>query len=329
MQQRSLGNQGLAVSAMGLGCMGMTWAYAGHGDETGAAATLLEAVEAGVTLFDTAEVYGPFSNERLLGRALSAVRDQIVLATKFGFRIDSSGRISGLDSRPSHIREAVDGSLERLRTDRIDLLYQHRVDRSVPIEDVVGAMAELVRAGKVRYLGLSEASPATLRRACAVHPISALQTEYSLWERGAEAEILPTCRELGVGFVAYSPLGRGFLTGTARRAEELPADDSRRQHPRFQGGNFDRNAVRVAELALVARELGATPAQLALAWLLRKGPTVPIVGTKNRHRLRENLGALALDPGPATLERLDQLFAAGTTAGERYGEAMMTMLDRP
>ncbi len=329
MQQRSLGSQGLEVSALGLGCMGMTWAYAGHGDETEATATLLEAVESGVTLFDTAEVYGPFSNERLLGRALRAVRDRIVVATKFGFRIESDGRILGLDSRPGHIREVVDGSLERLGTDRIDLLYQHRVDPSVPIEDVVGAMAELVQAGKVRYLGLSEASPATLRRACAVHPISALQSEYSLWERGVEAEILPTCRELGVGFVAYSPLGRGLLTGTAQRAEELPADDSRRQHPRFQGGNFDRNASLVTELGLIASELGATPAQLALAWILRRDPAVPIFGTKNRHRLRENLGALALDPGPATLERLDQLFAPGTTAGERYGEVMMKMLDRP
>ncbi len=242
MQKRQLGRQGLETSALGLGCMGMSFAYTGGGDPAECEATLLEAIELGVTLLDTAEVYGPYTNEQLLGRCLAGGRrDRVVVATKFGFRIDADGRIVGLDSRPGHVREVVEASLARLGTDRIDLLYQHRVDPAVPIEDTVGAMAALVREGKVRYLGLSEASANTLRRACAVHPISALQSEYSLWERGVEREVLPACRELGIGFVPYSPLGRGFLTGRAAPADALPETDFRRMQPRFQADNFAAN----------------------------------------------------------------------------------------
>jgi len=291
---------------------------------------LLEAVDAGVTLFDTAEVYGPFSNERLVGRLLKGERrDRAVLATKFGFRIAADGQISGLDSRPAHIREAVDASLERLGTDRIDLLYQHRVDPAVPIEDVVGAMAELVSAGKVRYLGLSEASAATVRRAHAVHPISALQSEYSLWERTIEAEILPTCRALGIGVVPYSPLGRGFLTGALTRAEDLPEGDFRRNQPRLQGENYDRNMALVARLRGLATRVDASPAQIALAWLLGQGPdVVPIFGTTRRARLRENLVAASLQLAACDQFLLDQTFAPDTVSGARYNEAGLALLDR-
>ena len=330
MEQRRLGGEGLTVSALGLGCMGMTWAYSGGGDAAEAEATLLEAVDAGVTLFDTAEVYGPFSNERLVGRLLKGERrDRAVLATKFGFRIAADGQISGLDSRPEHIREAVDASLERLGTDRIDLLYQHRVDPAVPIEDVVGAMAELVSAGKVRYLGLSEASAATVRRAHAVHPISALQSEYSLWERTIEAEILPTCRALGIGVVPYSPLGRGFLTGALTRAEDLPEGDFRRNQPRLQGENYDRNMALVARLRGLATRVDASPAQIALAWLLGQGPdVVPIFGTTRRARLRENLAAASLQLAACDQFLLDQTFAPDTVSGARYNEAGLALLDR-
>jgi aryl-alcohol dehydrogenase-like predicted oxidoreductase len=330
MEQRRLGGQGLTVSALGLGCMGMTWAYSGGGDAAEAEATLLEAIDTGVTLFDTAEVYGPFTNERMVGRLLKGERrDRVILATKFGFQITADGQISGLDSRPDHIREVVEASLERLGTDRIDLLYQHRVDPAVPIEDVVGAMAGLVQAGKVRYLGLSEASPATVRRAHAVHPISALQSEYSLWERGIEVAVLPTCRVLGIGVVPYSPLGRGFLTGALTRAEDLPEGDFRRNQPRLQGDNYDRNMALVARLRGLATRVGASPAQVALAWLLGQGSdVVPIFGTTRRARLRENLAAGTLQLAACDQFLLDQTFAPDTVSGARYNEAGLALLDR-
>jgi len=329
MELRKLGTEGLEVAALGLGCMGMSFAYAGA-DPTESEATLLEAVDRGVTLIDTAEVYGPYENERLVGRCLAGGRrERVVLATKFGFRFDAELRIAGLDSRPEHVREAVEGSLQRLGTDHVDLLYQHRVDPAVPIEEVVGVMARLVHEGKVRYLGLSEASAATLRRAHAVHPISALQSEYSLWERGVEAAVLPACRELGVGLVPYSPLGRGFLAGAARRAEDFPDGDFRRGLPRLQGENFDRNCHLAAGLEAVAARVGATPAQVALAWLLAQGPDiVPIFGTTRRERLRENLGALALRLTESDLQELDRVFAPGTAAGERYAATSLAWLDR-
>jgi aryl-alcohol dehydrogenase-like predicted oxidoreductase len=330
MQLRALGGQGLEVGALGLGCMGMSFAYSGGADAAECEATLLEAIDRGVTLIDTAEVYGPYTNERLVGHCLAGPRrDRVVLATKFGFRIDAAGGIAGLDSRPAHIREAVEASLRRLGADRIDLLYQHRVDPEVPIEEVVGAMAALVGAGKVRFLGLSEASAATLRRAHAVHPISALQSEYSLWERGVEREVLPACRELGIGLVPYAPLGRGFLAGQSVRAEDLPAGDYRRGQPRLQGGHFDANLRLLAALQALAARLAATPAQVALAWLLGAGPDlVPIFGTTRRARLRENLGALDLHLSAADDAELDRVFAAGEVAGERYGAAGLAMLDR-
>jgi aryl-alcohol dehydrogenase-like predicted oxidoreductase len=329
MERRRLGTQGLEVSALGLGCMGMSFAYGGA-DAAESEATLLEALEWGVTLLDTAEVYGPFENERLLGRCLAGGRrDRVVVATKFGFRIDAEGRIAGLDSRPERVREVVEASLARLDTDRIDLLYQHRVDPAVPIEDVVGAMADLVREGKVRYLGLSEASAATLRRAHAVHPISALQSEYSLWERGVERAALPACRELGVGLVPYSPLGRGFLAGLTVRAEEFPDGDFRRGQPRLQGENFDVNRRLLEGLEAVAARAGATPGQVALAWLLAQGPEiVPIPGTTRRTRLRENLAAAELALAPDDQSRLEQLFAPGSVSGDRYGAAGLATLDR-
>ena len=327
MEQRRLGGQGLVVSALGLGCMGMSWAYGPHDDDE-SVATIHEAMDLGITFFDTAEVYGPYENEKLLGRALQGRRDRVVIATKFGFKIGPDGKTAGIDSRPEHVKEVVDASLQRLGTDHIDLLYQHRVDPNVPIEDTVGAMAEAVRAGKIRYLGLSEASPKTLRRAHAVHPISALQTEYSLWERGVETDILPTCRELGIGFVPYSPLGRGFLTGQVKRAEEYGPDDVRRNHPRFQGDNFDRNLQIVESVRRLAARKGCTPAQVALAWLLHQGEdVVPIPGTKRRNYLRDNAAAVGVR---LTLEELADLACdvpAGA-AGDRYPSQAMAMLDR-
>jgi aryl-alcohol dehydrogenase-like predicted oxidoreductase len=330
MERRRLGGQGLETSALGYGCMGLNWAYSGGGDAAEAEATLAEAVETGVTLFDTAEVYGPFENEKLVGRVLNGSRrDRVLIATKFGFRIGPDGRPQGLDSRPEHIREVVDASLERLNTDRIDLLYQHRVDPAVPIEDVVGTMAGLVQGGKVRYLGLSEAAAPTIRRAHAVHPISALQSEYSLWERSIEKEILPTCRALGIGIVPYAPLGRGFLTGTLKRAEDLPPGDFRRNQPRLQAENFDHNMAMVAKLRGVAERLHATPAQIALAWLLGQGPDiVPIFGTTRRERLRENLDALGVQLAACDQFLLDQSFAPGQVSGARYNEAGLALLDR-
>jgi aryl-alcohol dehydrogenase-like predicted oxidoreductase len=327
LDKRRLGWQGLEVSALGLGCMGMSQAY-GMPDEAESMATIHRALELGVTFFDTAEVYGPFRNEELLGRALAGRRENLVIATKFGFRIEGGNSV-GLDSRPEHVREVVEGSLRRLRTDRIDLLYQHRVDPDVPIEDVVGAMGELVRAGKVRWLGLSEAGARTIRRAHAVHPISALQSEYSLWERNLESEILPVLRELGIGLVPFAPLGRGFLTGTARRAEEYPESDFRRRDPRFQGSNFDAN-VRAAEAvnALAARK-GVTSGQIALAWLLHRGDdVVPIPGTKRRSYLEENVAAASLQLPAAELEALDAALPPGSAAGPRYDEERMKTVDR-
>jgi aryl-alcohol dehydrogenase-like predicted oxidoreductase len=325
---RRLGSQGLEVSELGLGCMGMSQSY-GAADEAESIATLHRALELGVTFLDTAEVYGPFHNEELLGRALAGRRDEAVIATKFGFEIGGGARTGGLDSRPEHVRAAVEGSLRRLRTDRIDLLYQHRVDPAVPIEDVVGAMSRLVEQGKVRYLGLSEAGARTIRRAHATHPITALQSEYSLWERNLEPELLPLLRELGIGLVAFSPLGRGFLTGAVRRAEEYPETDFRRRDPRFQGANFDAN-VRAADAvrALAARR-GATPGQVALAWLLHQGDDiVPIPGTKRRRYLEENVAAASIALSPAEVAELGAALAPENVAGPRYDEERMRTVDR-
>jgi aryl-alcohol dehydrogenase-like predicted oxidoreductase len=327
LKTRTLGTGGLKVSALGLGCMGMSQSY-GPPDDRESLATLDRALELGVTLFDTAEAYGPFTNEELLGRALEGRRDRVVLATKFGFRF-SGNQLTGTDSRPEHVREVVEASLRRLRTDRIDLLYQHRVDPDVPIEDVVGAMAELVREGKVRFLGLSEAGEATIRRAHAVHPISALQSEYSLWERNLERDLIPLLRQLGIGLVAFSPLGRGFLTGTAKRAEEYAEGDYRRGDPRFQGENFDANMRAAAVVQEVGRRRGATPAQVALAWLLHQGEdVVPIPGTKRRRYLEENLAAASLALSPAEVEELNRALAPEMVAGPRYNERMMAFIDR-
>lgn len=328
MQQRRLGREGPLVSALGLGCMGMSWAYGGA-DEGEAIATIHHAIDRGVTFFDTAEMYGPFTNEKLLGRAIAGRRDGLVIATKFGFRIGADGAVHGTDSRPENVKAVCDASLERLGLDVIDLFYQHRVDPAVPIEETVGAMAELVDAGKVRYLGLSEASAATIRRAQAVHPITALQSEWSLWERNIEAEILPTIRALGIGLVPFCPLGRGFLTGQAKRAEEYPEGDYRRGDPRLQGENFDANMRLVEAVAAIGREKGATPAQIALAWLLHQGEeVVPIPGTKRQSYLDENLAALKIRLTSDDLSHLDAIAAPGTTAGPRYGARMMALVDR-
>jgi aryl-alcohol dehydrogenase-like predicted oxidoreductase len=328
MEKRKLGGEGLEVSALGLGCMGMSFAYSGR-DEGESVATIHRALELGVTFFDTAEIYGPFDNEVLVGKALASKRDQVIIATKFGFKLVDGKQTQGVDSRPEHVKEVCDASLKRLNTDRIDLFYQHRVDPNVPIEDTVGAMADLVKAGKVRFLGLSEASAKTLRRANAVHPVSALQSEYSLWERNVEKEILPTCRELGIGFVPYSPLGRGFLTGTSKRAEDYPTDDFRRRQPRFQGENFDRNMKIVDAVRAIAEAKGAKPGQIALAWLLAQGPDiVPIPGTKRRSYLEENVAATDLHLSPSDLERLEAVAPQGAASGGRYQEAMLSLLDR-
>jgi aryl-alcohol dehydrogenase-like predicted oxidoreductase len=318
MEKRVLGRQGLAVSALGLGCMGMSFAY-GEPNDVESVATVHRALELGCDFFDTAEVYGPWTNEELLGRALAGRREQAVIATKFGHDLDENGQRHGLNSRPEHIREVTEKSLRRLGTDYVDLLYQHRVDPEVPIEDVAGAVGELIEAGKVRYFGLSEAAAATIRRAHTTFPVSALQSEYSLWERGLDDEVLPALRELGIGLVAYSPLGRGFLTGTAVRAEEYPAHDYRRNDPRFQGEHFDRNTKAADAVRELAAAKGVTAAQLALAWLLHQGQDiVPIPGTKRRTTLEENLAAADIQLTEAELDELKL-----PVAGARYADAML------
>ena len=331
---RPLGTSGLTVSAMGLGLMGMSYAYGttADRDERESIATIHRAIELGVTFLDTAEAYGPYENEKLLARALRSLgadaRDRVVIATKFGFTF-GDGAINGVNSRPAHIRQVVDASLERLHTDRIDLLYQHRVDPAVPIEDVVGTMAELVRAGKARFLGLSEAGESTIRRAHAVHPIAALQSEYSLWERNLEPKLIPLLRELGIGLVAFAPLGRGFLTGHVQRAEEYPQGDYRRGDPRYQGANFDANMRAAAAVREVASRKGATPAQIALAWLLSRGPDiVPIPGTKRRSYLEENVAAADIRLTSDDVTQLERALAPGQVAGPRYGVAQMAQIDR-
>lgn len=328
LPKRRLGGGGLEVSALGLGCMGMSQSY-GEADETESVATIHRALDLGVTFFDTAEAYGPYRNEELLGKTLAGRRKDVVIATKFGFRI-VDGKMSGVDSRPEHVREALDGSLSRLRTDYVDLFYQHRVDPAVPIEDVVGAMAELVREGKVRFLGLSEAGESTIRRAHAVHPISALQSEYSLWERNLEARIIPVLRELHIGLVPFAPLGRGFLAGSVRRAEEYPEGDFRHGDPRFSGDNFDANMRAAAVVRQISnRRKDATPAQVALAWLLHKGDDiVPIPGTKRRRYLEENVAAAALALSSAEIAELDRALAPEKIAGPRYNRELMATIDR-
>ncbi|CAN5713352.1 aldo/keto reductase [soil metagenome] len=328
LKRRTLGTQGLEVSELGLGCMGMSQYY-GSLDDVESIATIHRAIDLGVTLFDTAEVYGPFVNEELLGRALVGRRDQVVIATKFGFDILDGKQTGGVDSRPEHIRAVADASLLRLGTDHIDLFYQHRIDPAVPIEDVAGAVGDLIREGKVRYFGLSEAGAANIRRAHAVQPVSALQSEYSLWERGLEAEILPVLRELGIGLVPFSPLGRGFLTGTALPAEEYPQGDYRRLDPRFQGENFTANMRAADAVRALATAKGAKPGQIALAWLLHQGDdVVPIPGTKRRSYLEENVAAAELRLDAADLAGLDAALRPGVAAGERYGKAGLAMLDR-
>ncbi|MEO7430630.1 MAG: aldo/keto reductase [Dokdonella sp.] len=326
---RKLGTHGLDVSTIGLGCMGMSQSY-GPADDAESISTIHRAFDLGCTFFDTAEVYGPFTNELLLGRALKGVRNEVTIATKFGFRIEA-GKQVGMDlaSRPAQILAAVDGSLRRLGTDHIDLLYQHRVDPAVPMEEVAGTVGDLVRQGKVRYFGLSEAGVANIRRAHAVHPVSALQSEYSLWERNLEAELIPLLRELGIGLVAFSPLGRGFLAGGTRRAEDYPDGDFRRGDPRYQGANYDDN-VRAAQIVRdIAAEKAATAAQVAIAWLLGKGDDiVPIPGTKRRTYLEDNVRAATLMLDDDQVTRLDDALAPDRIAGARYAERMMAAVDR-
>ena len=333
LTNRTLGAQGLTVSSLGLGLMGMTQSYGTpeERDEDESIATIRRAIELGVTLFDTAEAYGPYANEELFARALKQLnvsRDKVVIATKFGFKFGDTG-IIGVNSRPAHIREAVEGSLKRLQTDHIDLLYQHRVDPAVPIEDVVGAMADLVREGKVRFLGLSEAGERTIRRAHAVHPISALQSEYSLWERNLESRIISVLRELKIGLVPFAPLGRGFLTGAVKRAEEYPDGDFRRNDPRYQGENFDANMRAASAVREIGKRKGATPGQIALAWLLHKGQDiVPIPGTKRRKYLEENVAAAEVKLTSDEMRTLEAALAPDKVSGPRYGDKAMAQVDR-
>jgi aryl-alcohol dehydrogenase-like predicted oxidoreductase len=327
MKTRRLGTQGLIVSAQGLGCMGMSDFY-GERDEAESVATVHRALELGVNFLDTADMYGPFTNEQLVGKALQGKRDNVVLATKFGIQRSDDPAFRGINGRPEYVKQACDASLQRLGVSHIDLYYQHRVDQSVPIEETVGAMSELVQSGKVRFLGLSEAGPQTIRRAHAVHPISAVQTEYSLWSRDPEDDILPAVRELGIGFVAYSPLGRGFLTGQIKSFDDLDADDYRRESPRFQGENFDKNLQLVERIGDIAREKGITPAQLALAWVLAQGEDiVPIPGTKRRKYLEENIAGTDVELTAEDLSRIDELMPQGAASGGRYPEEMMKFVN--
>ena len=329
LSKRKLGSQGLEVSAIGLGCMGMSQSY-GPADEEESIATLHRAIDLGCTFFDTAEVYGPLTNEELLGRALKGRRNQVVIATKFGFRFEDGKQVgTERDSQPEHIREAVEGSLRRLGTDHIDLLYQHRIDPAVPIEDVAGAVGDLVKQGKVRFFGLSEAGTANIRRAHAIHPVSALQSEYSLWERNLEPDVIPVLRELGIGIVPFSPLGRGFLTGEVKRAEEYPEGDFRRGDPRYQGENYDANVKAAQVVRDIASVQHAKPGQIALAWLLHKGgDIVPIPGTKRRKYLEENVAAETFHLDSAQMKALDDALAPGKVSGKRYNDRIMATIDR-
>ncbi len=327
LKQRALGSQGLQVSELGLGCMGMSQSY-GTFDDAESTATLHRALELGVTLFDTAEVYGPFTNEELLGRALKGRWNEVVIATKFGFDIQNN-KMVGVNSRPEHVRDVAEASLRRLGTDHIDLFYQHRVDPSVPIEDVAGAVRDLIGEGKVRFFGLSEAGTETIRRAHAVQPVTALQSEYSLWERNLEKDIIPLLRELGIGLVPFSPLGRGFLTGSAKRAEDYPEGDYRRGDPRFQGKNFEANMRAADAVRAIAEAKGAKPGQVALAWLLHKGEDiVPIPGTKRRTYLKENAGSADVSLDGQDMQRLEEALRPEAVSGPRYTEVQMAMVDR-
>lgn len=329
MQKRKLGRQGLEVPQMGLGCMGMSWAYGPAADIDESVRLLHRSLELGINFWDTAEVYGPFTNEELLGRALKGKRrEDVVIATKFAFTFGPSGDITGYDSSPAHIRKSVEGSLKRLGTDYIDLYYQHRLDTNTPIEDTVGALADLVKAGKVRYIGLSEVGPGIIRRAHAVHPLSAVQTEYSLWERSVEEKVLPALRQLGIGLVAYSPIGRGFLSGNIQRYEDLHESDFRRNHPRFQAENLSRNFRLVETVKEAAASIRATPAQVAIAWVLRSGDDiVPIPGTKHLRYLEENAGAAGVKLPDSAWSALDKALSSFKTFGLRYPEAQMQRID--